>query len=1229
MVKLVVSLRKKFKGLFEKVKSKFKFQKDYNQYEYLGPKDDVFIKSIDVLDYAFRDKKIKNIAVTGNYSSGKSSIIDTYIKGRKRRKTLKISLATFVNQVEIVGIKKNKSEEDVPEKQQDNIGKVDYSETRTIEKTIVEKIYYSVYKKILNQNIWFSRIISLIIYLLCFDLIWLFRKDSIFNFLVTLLSNHTSLFILELLLLVFSICFIMLFSKILFNIVHLDKFSIKLENFECEFKANSENVINDNIELLIRIFMRCRFKYVIFEDLDRFDNPIIFEHLRELNEILNKNTDVKFVYLLKDDMFKNENRTKFFDFIYTVVPYVSYGTSGDVLNEIIKKNKLENELDSLFIYQIGLFVDDIRILKNTLNEYKVYKKELEKENLDYKALFAILLYKNIFSDDFAFLQKECGTLYKIINSVDEIKRSSIDELKMKNKKLADRLEKINTEYKNNENVVKIVIMSVLKKTTLDDDIKFINNGTSFVLNKFRIGKFLEEVNLKFLCDKDTKIESYYIPLQLLRTYINDKNIETMMDEFVNGIENGKKSIQEETESNLYKIKNIENCRLKEFFPEIGDFYKLIPESDVPKNKNDRDLVNFFLSYGYIDENYKIYISKFHEGSRTKNDNEFLISLVLNKELDVDYKLDCPENVIERIPYNQYEYKSIINFDLLNELVKQGKKDKIKKFFNTLRYCNSVKRKQFLNLIAKSENKELFKYFSIYEDWFLMLEENCERDDDVVETIVEKILLNSPDTLITMHAQERLKSFIEENNLFLNNRCRNYYKEVKLCIEGLDIKYESLSNGNIALEVNNEILIYCIEKSLFKINFDNIQFIIQYYICKNDEVKIKGVANRNFSILKDCGSVFYYIDKNISEYLDNVYFKYDNFNNDESDIVYLLNKPVESISLEDKFRIIELESKNHKYKINNLEDVEDFNLYNKFLKCDFVNTTYRNLNEYFQKMIFPDEKKEESFENTELLLKCINRSGKIIDIINSSEGKRFRNFLLQKDTIKNEVYEQLVKSFNITIASTDIISKLCDKKIEILLKYDGIKYTIENFEEVRNRTDYIIESFISKKSREILDDLENITFSGKELILIINSQRIHYSFKKRVIEDLVNYDSFDFEIDDVDVILKYMIGKNYKLKFSMEQMLELIEDSENTEIKLSFVNYMFDVNFENIDKKFIEKVLVNSLMKYSKLIKNRTRPKYLYLDSLERFIKNLRKLGYNIVYKVDDNKTKIEVSGTVR
>jgi len=90
-------LKSKYVGLKDKLVLKYRF---WDKYRDLAPIDNIsngkeYLKA---LHWAIRNKRIKNIALTGPYGSGKSSIINTYLKHHPiiRAKHLRISMATFV-----------------------------------------------------------------------------------------------------------------------------------------------------------------------------------------------------------------------------------------------------------------------------------------------------------------------------------------------------------------------------------------------------------------------------------------------------------------------------------------------------------------------------------------------------------------------------------------------------------------------------------------------------------------------------------------------------------------------------------------------------------------------------------------------------------------------------------------------------------------------------------------------------------------------------------------------------------------------------------------------------------------------------------------------------------------------------------------------------------------------------------------------------------------------------
>ena len=86
---MLKELSNKLKGLINKIKQKkLKNNKKHNkiQYETLLPENNIENKSEDILDYAVKKANVNNIAITGGYSAGKSSIINSYFKKIKKVK---------------------------------------------------------------------------------------------------------------------------------------------------------------------------------------------------------------------------------------------------------------------------------------------------------------------------------------------------------------------------------------------------------------------------------------------------------------------------------------------------------------------------------------------------------------------------------------------------------------------------------------------------------------------------------------------------------------------------------------------------------------------------------------------------------------------------------------------------------------------------------------------------------------------------------------------------------------------------------------------------------------------------------------------------------------------------------------------------------------------------------------------------------------------------------------
>lgn len=148
--------------------------------------------------------------------------------------------------------------------------------------------------------------------------------------------------------------------------------------------------------------------------MDRYDVTLIFEKLREINDLVHSRTKqglrpgkkpLRFFYLIRDDIFTASDRSKFFDFIIPVVPYVDASNSCEQLLRRFSEVGLGNAFNKRFLQDVSLYLSDMRLLSNIVNEYIVYHGRLSGSGLKTQSdqQLAMVIYKNLFPGDFDLL----------------------------------------------------------------------------------------------------------------------------------------------------------------------------------------------------------------------------------------------------------------------------------------------------------------------------------------------------------------------------------------------------------------------------------------------------------------------------------------------------------------------------------------------------------------------------------------------------------------------------------------------------------------------------------------------------------------------------------------------------------------------------------------------------------------------------------------------------------
>ncbi|WP_229731952.1 YobI family P-loop NTPase, partial [Chishuiella changwenlii] len=145
-----------------KIRFEDKKEEDNVQFSHLNSihlKEDEIKNYSEKLDWGIKNKAVKNIAITGSYGSGKSSIIKSFIKNENLdKKSLSISFANFENNDDL--IIKDEIEFNI-------VNQILYSEKKS-------KLRNSRFKRISNKS-WIEKSISIL-----FILVFLYTVINLF-----------------------------------------------------------------------------------------------------------------------------------------------------------------------------------------------------------------------------------------------------------------------------------------------------------------------------------------------------------------------------------------------------------------------------------------------------------------------------------------------------------------------------------------------------------------------------------------------------------------------------------------------------------------------------------------------------------------------------------------------------------------------------------------------------------------------------------------------------------------------------------------------------------------------------------------------------------------------------------------------------------------------------------------------------------------------------------------
>lgn len=1160
------------------------------------------------LNEALEHEDVKNIAISGSNGAGKSSFIKTFEDKNKdsKYKFLDISLAAF-----------KKEDKDIS----------------LVEKSILQQIFYKVEQgdvprsrfKRINAVSWLK---SKSFFVVLFILSFLVFFDSKY---VDFLYYPNDLKFLPLIIVIIGVY--VFFKSIIQNFTGVTLEKLNLQNLEIKTNKEDEaSLLNKYLDEILYFFSNTSYNTVVFQDLDRFDNIEIFTKLRELNNFLNNSEQVKkkhkkivFLYAIKDDMFKDgDARTKFFDFMIPIIPYINSSTSYDKLLEFFKedlasnnKSTKENEKTKFedFLRYIALYIKDMRLLKNIYNEYKIYDEKIG-DKLDKTKLLSMIVYKNFYPVDFNMLHKDEGMVFNIFKNKNRYIKELDDSYNQEVENLTAQIKDIENEQHSDIQELRMVyIYKIIQKlgsipqsqisidnktinishAILDDNFKLIQVSQNIRINHYQGFKFSDiekEVNEQSYGDRETFIFEKF-----------DGTIKKLYQK-IEAIKDKQKLLHRQSIKQLCTLAHTKNL--------------------LSRYLKKRELLQFLIFNGHIEENYYLYLSYSFNKSLTSSDTEFLKSVINNNNLDFDYKLTNLKELMNKLRVNEFEKHSILNYDLIDFLINNKIDLDYKEQYETAFELLSNESEESIKFIFAYIDflPEINSFISEISHHWTGVWQYFYDDSPIAHRNLEKyfylFLYNlNTEQLVKINENNTLAKFIS-NLTSLKDLVAEDNKKFQQLISALDIKFCSL----VESISNKPLFAYIYDNNNYILNQLMIeQIIYTKYVVKSDiEEELHTKHLTTIKALDQHKKLIQNIENNISLYINDIFLQIEsNRNESEETIIWLLNN--DKLNLEEKIKIIDKQdtiiediSKIEEQEVldilfekNKIKPVWEnigwyYNLTKSLNKVLIgylniqknayelskikINANYCDEHKSFDTQILEDILTTNDFDinSYKVLIKANGYPYKVVDISNLSEDKidlliENGNLQLTTSNIANLIEHSHSKHIILIEKQFNIFVENLNDCLPLLRETDFIKLfessNIIDEEKLHFIECLEIESLsIDKKLALILSNLyfKNKKAMSKSLLYKIITQ-LPTDNKLEVLVSQLAYKVEEFECSEINELLSF-IGNQYGELCSIGAYMK-IDNNQNNKILIKILDEKNCISSHSIENK---KIRVNRFKK---------------------------------------------------
>lgn len=1083
--------------------------------------------------FATKNKKVSNIALTGPYGSGKSSIVQSFLK-KYRRPALHISLAAFVPEAGSSGEKVSRQE---------------------IERSILQQMLYgadanklplSRFKRIQSPSVW-SIFKSFYITLGILALWYVFgQRADIMNgtfFIPIALSNGFNL----------GICaFAVIFLWMALHHFYVASFGLSLKSIslkDVEIRPahdDQTSILNRHLDEILYFFQSTDYDLVIIEDLDRFNDTEIFVTLREINSLINENSGVKrtirFLYALRDDMFINTDRTKFFEFIVPVIPIINTSNSIDMVLVHGSRLALDDRLDRQFLREVSRYLNDLRLIQNIFNEYAIYVANLETDGenlLDANKLLAILIYKNVYPRDFEELHRGAGNLAGILNHQHEMIKHAEAKYRAELEELEKQLEVAERQTPSDIGELrKIYAMNLIEKLPTNTiNISLEHQEWIDILQLANHNSFEKLIEAPRINCRNVNNYTHRIDIQKLQAELgSQKSYLQRKDEIeIKGADRKSKVLRRIHDLRL-KIPTLRMIKLNELLRLNSDHIDEIFKGF----KDNGELARFLILEGHLDDTYYQYTSLFHSGRLSPNDNRFLIQIRAFVTPEPNFPLDNPKEVIAAMRDEDFRQSYVLNVKLVDNLLKDQSL-----------YLNQA---QKLFEIISSEFEICEDFFCAYytsgldvsalllglvNAWKKFVPAAISSPNSISH--VTQLIAHLPVSLLKTLAREHdeLSEFVAENLPEILARYPELSPERLGCIE---FKVKDFAE----IKEHSEIVRIMFEEGWYELTIMNLEYIYQEILGQRD---LNLMRSKNFTTIRSINNsaLIKRVERDFNIYLRDIILGLQaNSEEDVPAILSILGR--DTLNVDDILIFLERQTN----RLPTLENVPE-KFHATLFQLNSIEASWMNCLTFMETDGFEEDILIEYLERDTVRSNILKHP-----IPSDLDSLKLRNFLINAEELSDAAYKGYVHAIPNPL---EIPPKGIDSnKLRILISEKKIRFTKESFDALSDIEDIKV-LFVATNLNTYLSD-PNIFALDDEFLEALLRSNIYNAGKLGVVQ-LMNLEALTDLPERSALIGPIISGADFTIsKISGSSAQSLIINSRPIATQISLLNKYHSLMSDN-------------------------------------------------------------------